>query len=168
MGRLAPVVDFDAAEGETRADAGEGDAVTATHFEDAGSDSHPLPTDEVHLADADGAGLEHAVGYTDTVNPRKSGPGEKRIYARDAATGELVCEVWLQSDGSVVVENENGAIELAADGTITLNGVAIDTDGNILAPGEVTAKASTTPIALSTHTHTAPSGGGATSTPVPG
>jgi hypothetical protein len=160
MGRLAPVVEFDAAEGEIRADAGEGEAVTASHFEDAGSDSHPLPTDEVHLADADGAGLEHAVGYTDTVNPRKSGPGEKRIYARNADTGEQVCEIWLKADGAVVVENDQGFIELGADGDITLNGVVIDKDGNILAPGEVTAMAAmpAASVSLSTHIHGTPSG----------
>jgi len=50
--------------------------------------------------------------------------------------------------------------------TINANGVEIDASGNATAPGEVTAKAATTPVNLSTHLH--PTAMGPSGAPTPG
>ncbi len=69
--------------------------------------------------------------------------------------------VWIKSDGSIVVENGNGHIRMAADGTVTINGVVIDTSSNVTTP--TTMKAATVTgttnvygggISVNSHTHT--------------
>ena len=41
--------------------------------------------------------------------------------------------VWLKSDGSCIMANGNGNVQLLANGTVSINGVTIDKDGNITA-----------------------------------
>jgi len=38
---------------------------------------------------------------------------------------------WLKNDGSIFIENGAGHIRLGADGTVTINGATISTDGNV-------------------------------------
>lgn len=146
---------------EVKIDPGGGAIVTAEHFADVGSDSNPLPGDEVALESSSGAGSAQVSGYSDTRNAGTSQPGEKRIYARNAQ-GTVVAELWLKGNGDVDVRS------IASGGKITLNGVEIDQQGNITAPGEVTAKSASpaTAVKLSTHTH--PTGVGPTSPPTAG
>lgn len=136
--------------GEATVDVGGGDNRTAQHFADPGVDARPLPGDFVAM-------LERrrevaAVGYLDPAGG-VAGAGEIRIYARDG-DGAIVW-VHLKSDGELHIENrEGGVIEMAPDGDVTINGVVIDTDGNVVAPGEVTAMDGPgTSVGLSTHQH---------------
>jgi len=142
-----------------------GNPITAPHFADAGDDSQPLPGDFVALGDSSGSGGEHVSGFADVRNEGKAKPGEKRIYARDAS-GAVKIELWLRGDGSLVIDNGSGQVELAKSGDVTINGVVIDASGNVKAPGEVTAMASAVPVKLSTHFHG--TGVGPSSPPQPG
>lgn len=45
--------------------------------------------------------------------------------------------VWLKNDTSCMIKNTNGHMALFADGTANINGVTIDKDGNIVAPGSL-------------------------------
>lgn len=179
MGRIARLLSFvrltknGAKVSDVKVNPGGDPNITAEHFADAGDDSHPLITDYVALNTDTGAGRETAIGYLDPINESKAQPGDKRIYGRDADTGEVVVEVWLKNDGTAVVSNENGSVTLrpnggtvvttpestfdaAADGSIAgangsgsfklavggdflVNGVTIDTSGNITGPATITA-----------------------------
>lgn len=110
----APVAD-------AKIDPGGENARTVQHFAPAGDDSHPLPGDTVLAVEAGGSGEAQAVGYIDPVNPGEAGPGEKRLYARDA-DGNVVAQVWLKNDGELVVESTEGGaqVRVAPDGTVHL------------------------------------------------
>lgn len=92
-----------------------GDTVTVYHNGDAGDDSQPLKGDTVVLDESE----ENVVSYSDHRNAGLSGPGEKRIYAR-RSDGTAVAQIHLHSDGSVMVSNDNGSVELAANGNVTI------------------------------------------------
>lgn len=144
-----------------------GDTVTVYHHGDAGDDSQPLQGDTAVLDEAE----ENVLSYGDTRTAGVSGPGDKRIYARKS-DGSLAFEVWLKSDQTIVIGNENGHIQMAANGDVTINGVVIKKDGNVTTPkdvkadGEVTAKASGQSVTLTQHKH--PTGVGPTDAPTPG
>lgn len=150
MGSIAKLLSFTrvlrngAKLSDVKLDPGGGANLTAEHFADAGDDSHPLPGDYVATVGIPRDGGQAAVGYADTINDPKAAAGEKRIYGRDASTGAAVNEVWLKADGSVMIANSNGAIELKADGSVDINGAIISV------AGEVT---SATGRVLSTHVH---------------
>ena len=79
--------------------------------------------------------------------------------------------MWLKDDGKFVITGlvNGGAAELdPATGTWNFNGVTIDKQGNLKAPGEITAMAATpaTSVTLSRHVH--PSGTGPTGPGQPG
>jgi hypothetical protein len=130
---------------------GGGDNRVWDHYADAGEDSVPLPDDYVQSVSTEGSGRASAVGYIDPKNEGKAAAGEKRIYARDAETGETVAEIWLKADGS---------IEMSASGGITINGVTIAGNGQISTPTGID---SPSVVAagkeLAGHTHTQPNDG---------
>jgi hypothetical protein len=144
-----------------------GGGATATHelALAPGDDSPPLPGDVAATVDDGGTGSEFVVGVQDTKNAGTAQPGEKRFYGR-STDGSQVCEFWLKGDGSVRCSNPSGSLELGADGTVTINGVTISPQGEIKAPGEITAMSQSTAVALSTHTHGDAMGG--TTPPLPG
>jgi hypothetical protein len=147
--------------------------ITAQHFSDPGDDSYPLPGDLVALNDDSGTGREYVAGYLDPNNQQKAQLGDKRIYGRNADTGQTVVEIWLKNDGTAIVSNNkgsvellpnggtivrtpettfsisaegsilgqngNGSFELAQNGDFFVNGVTIDTSGNITSPATITA-----------------------------
>lgn len=171
MSRIAIVVSSERADDEgakvvdVKCDPGGEDIAHASHFAPAGDDALALPGDSVALEESTGAGLEQISGYLDTKNEGIAKPGEKRIYARDA-DGKVVCEIHLKNVGSVTLKNESGSFELGDDGKVMINGVEFDTDGNIKAPGDVTALATSQAVKLSSHLH--PTAMGPTSPPTPG
>ena len=159
------VIDEGAHALDVKCDPNDGETLTAAHFADSGDDSPPLPGDTVALEDSTGAGAEQVSGYIDPLNAGVALPGEKRIYARDE-DGNIVAEIHIKRSGSILIENGEGTFEIADSGTVTINGVTIDPDGNINAPGDVTAKADSTPVKLSTHLH--PTAMGPSGAPTPG
>lgn len=122
MGRIARVLSFErvtrngAKVTDVKVDPGGGAIITAEHFATPGDDSHPLPGDYVFIEDAPGSGRASVIGYLDPLNTPKAQPGDKRIYARDADTGAVVVEVWLQNDGTGTLSNDNGSAVLLPDG----------------------------------------------------
>jgi len=120
-------------------DLGGGENKTAQHFSAPGDDSFPLITDYVLAADVPRNGGKAIVGYVDPINDPVAQEGDKRIYARDPATGVAVVSFWLKNDGSGIMSNAAGSIELQAGGTVVINGVTIDTTGNITTPAGITA-----------------------------
>jgi hypothetical protein len=111
---------------DVKVDPGGGANITARHYSAPGDDSHPLPGDSVVLVEAPGAGAQSAVGYLDPVNEGQAAAGEKRVYSRNA-DGEPVAEVWLKSDGEVLVRSIEGGsvVRIAPDGIVHLG----DSDG---------------------------------------
>lgn len=79
-------------------------------------------------------------------------------------------------DGTCVIEFDpvNKAVNLTAPGGINLNGVTIDSSGNLTSPGtvtgdsEVVAKTGASKVHLSTHTHTGGTISGDTGAPIAG
>jgi hypothetical protein len=140
---------------EVRVDRGGDDAVTGGHFSAPGDDSQPLPGDVAYMGDDDGAGNAQALGYQDPKTAPKAALGEKRIYARSGA-GTACCEVWLKADGSVLVRNDAGSLELAPDGAATLanDQGSIELD----AAGKVTVITPLGSFGADSHTHTTPFG----------
>jgi hypothetical protein len=161
MGRVGKLISFvralrgDAKVSDVKVDRGGADNRTPQHFSDAGDDSFPLPSDYIALVDQEGTGRDSAVGYIDPKNEQKATAGDKRIYARDPATGAQVVEVWLKSDGSATTENSGGSVVLAPDGSITgansagafslqaggafvVNGVTIAPNGDVTIPNSLT------------------------------
>jgi hypothetical protein len=125
MGSLAEVVQFtrSVVDGdhapEAKVDRGGGDTTTAGHFASPGDDTSPLPGDVVYLGDDAGKGTAQMLGYQDPKTTPLAGAGDKRIYAR-SGPGVAACEVWLKADGTVLVRNALGSIELAASGDVTV------------------------------------------------
>lgn len=94
-----------------------GSNITGEHFSSPGNDSPPLPGDTAVTVGIPRTGGQVPVGYIDTENEGVAVPGEVRIYGRDSS-GNIVNEVWLRADGSVLISNANGSFELKADGSI--------------------------------------------------
>lgn len=170
---------------DVKSDPGGGANVTPALFLPPGDDARPLPGDYEYLAPTQRRGGWAVLGFQDAVNAGITAPGERRLYARDAS-GAVVASVYLQNDGTIVAENDtasmtwasdgtmtldngSGTIELQAGGTIDLNGVTIDTSGNIVTPGTVTASDFIVgAITLTTHQHNGGTeGDGTTGTPIP-
>jgi hypothetical protein len=124
---------------EAKIDLGADDAATAGHFSAVGDDSYPLLGDLVYLGDGTGAGSAEILGYQDPTTLPKATAGEKRIYSR-SGPGVVACEVHLKSDGTVVVSNTLGRLELLPDGNVTVTtplgsyGVATHVHGSPFGP----------------------------------
>ena len=126
---------------------------TVDHFSSPGDDSQPLPDDYCALVVQTGEGRMSGVGYIDPNNLQKSNAGDKRIYARHS-NGDEIIELWLKNDGSAILSNGTGSIQLLANGTVNINGVTIDTSGNIVSPTSVSApSAIINGKELAEHTH---------------
>ena len=158
---------------DVKIDTGGGVNTTAEEFAPAGDDSFPLKTDYILASATQRSGGKAVHGFIDPINEPKAQEGDKRIYARNAADGTVIVDVWLKNDGTAITANENGSIELSPDGSIkgtnnngsielspdgsikgtnnngsfelqaggdfVVNGVTIDTSGNITSPATVTA-----------------------------
>ena len=167
MGMIAIVSSVAAAARDIIADPGGAFYLTAKHFSPAGDDAPPLRDDTAILVSNQRSGGVSAVGYIDDTGPVAE-PGEKRVYARNSE-GLVVSEIYLKGDGSGKWFNTLGAIELGADGTVTINGVAIDPLGNITGAKAIEAEAVGVPgVDLGTHTHSGvTTGSGNSGPPVP-
>jgi len=133
---------------DVKSDPGGGFNITSTHFADPGDDSYPLENDLIMLSDVTGEGRQDVVGYMDPKNSPKALKGDKRIYGRDG-NGNFVNEVWLKNDGSILISNGLGSIELDSSGTVTINGVTVDLAGNIIAPKSLVLSG----VEVKDHTH---------------
>ncbi len=147
---------------EVKVDQGGSNLVTAELFEGPGVDAPPLDGDLVALVEGPGRGTKLAVAAWDPKNAGKAAPGEYRVIARDPVTGAPALELWMKGNGDADITS------IKPGGKVTINGVEIDQQGNLKAPGEVTAKAAspTTSVTLSLHTH--PTGTGPSGPPQPG
>ena len=183
MGRIGKLLSFvrtlrnGSKVSDAKVDLGGGENILGEHFSDAGDDSFPLDTDYVLTNQIPRAGGHVVAGYLDPINEAKSLPGDKRIFARDPATGLAIVDVWLKGDGTALVSNAtgsftlnpdgsikgingNGVFELESAGNFVVNGVVIDTNGNITSPAKIDAQvidAATSLLAASkeivAHTH---------------
>ncbi len=104
---------------EVTVDPGGGANVSGIQYSPVGEDSQPLKGDFAVSVRIPGTGVSVVVGYLDSKNEQKSGAAEKRIYARDSG-GDSVVELWLKNDGSAKLCNDNGAVELKADGDVDI------------------------------------------------
>lgn len=115
-----------------------GSNITAEHSAPAGLDCPPLPDDSAVAVPVQGSGRFVVVGYFDPANAGSAEPGEVRLYARDEE-GVIVSAVHLKNNGTIEAANENGQFSLQAGGNFVVNGVTIDTAGNITTPASVVA-----------------------------
>ena len=148
MGRIGIVdaVENDTTDGEdiptVQLDPGGGDSIATSLFSAPGDDSKPLPGDLVATSSHPGGEGQVCVGFADTDSESKSLGGEVRRYARNA-NRVTVSEFYMTGDGTITLSNDNGSIELAADGTVAVNGggAATVTNGagtiEILATGQI-------------------------------
>lgn len=144
----------------------EGVPVTAEHYAPPGVDAVPLPDDTAAYMPGTGSGRLAVVAYMDTRNAGTAAAGEHRIYARDA-DGNVVASIWLKGNGDIELRAGEGAsMTIKASGDALINGVTIDSDGNITTPGDVTVKSTTAPVTSSTHQH--PTAMGPSGSPTPG
>jgi hypothetical protein len=164
VGRVAEVIDSTRVEDEgaklteVTIDGGGGNNFTAQLSLPPGEDSLPLDGDYAFIDESDDATETYAAGFFDPKLEPKAEKGEKRLFAR-SALGVVVGEVFFKRDGTVTIKNQGGTWEMAPNGDVTLS-------GNLKVLGEVTAKAESAPVNLSTHLH--PTGVGPTSAPTPG
>lgn len=154
---------------EVRIDTGGGNIVTGDHFEGASGDSLPVVGDFAVFIDGDGTGTVEIIGYHKGSLVGQAAQGEWREIVRKP-DGTPVLEVWGKGDGRLEINGiiNGGAFVLdPADGSFTINGVKFDRDGNVTAPGEITAKAGTPgSVTLTQHVH--PTGTGPSGPPQPG
>ena len=108
---------------------------TMTHYADPGDDSNPLTTDWVFGAPTRSSQVYVAAGYLDPINEAQSQPGEKRIYSRNAETGEDIAEVFLKNTGEIEIGNEFGQLVLLPNGGFTFqtpeSTIVYNADGEI-------------------------------------
>jgi hypothetical protein len=163
MGRVATVIGVES-DGDVKCDTGGDDSFVADHFQDSGVDAPPMAGDSVATVDGPETGTQQVTGYNDPNNESTVQPGERRTYARDA-DGELIAEVYLQRDGTVLIRNIAGGskIELKADGSAVINDKA-----TIAFDGEVTAKSDSASTSVGLTTHLTPSPMGPLGPPTPG
>jgi len=139
---------------EARVDLGGGDIVTAEVFAPAGDDSQALPGDYPVVVTIPRTGGAVIVGYVDPKNAGETDPGERRIYARNAGTGEIVAELRLFANGRIRGQNSAGVFELHRDGTFEANGAKMLVDGDVVTSDGVS---------LRNHTHPQGADGGGNS-----
>lgn len=111
---------------------------TTWHAEPANQTSQPLAGDFVVVMPIPGEGKTVAVAFIDPKNPQDIAAGEHKTYSRDE-TGAIKCSVHLKADGTITINNDAGSFEMQAGGNVIINGVTIDTSGNITGAADVTA-----------------------------
>lgn len=110
MGRIATVLEFIRETvgtneiAQVKGDPGGGASFTAQHFDGTGVDAQPLTGDIMATGDSPGANSQHITGYADPKKRGKASQGERRLYCRDASTGEEVGDLWLKNDGTLVID----------------------------------------------------------------
>jgi hypothetical protein len=126
MGRLATFVSAtdETIDGdkqiEIQAELAKDDPVTAPYFGPAGVVSKPVKGDLVVLVRLAGKGEFAAVGFSDPVNAQSVALGEVKIIGRDS-DGNPVSSITISGDGRILMENDNGQMELKADGQVSIN-----------------------------------------------
>ena len=101
-------------------DPGGGANRSMDHYSAPGDDAHPLENDYVFAGEIRGSGRHAALGYQDPVNAPQTNAGEKRIYSRDPATGEVIAEAWLRNDGAIIISGPSAAVEMMPDGATNI------------------------------------------------
>lgn len=184
MGRIGIINSFRRTEklgmsiGEATVEIGGDERITAQLFESPGGNSVPKIGDWVHVASQPGTGRWSIVGWIDPKNKQKAQDGDQRSYARDS-NGNVVVESWLKNDGSGVmannfgtieltphgagiISNDFGIIELKENGEINLNGIIIKANGEMIVPTKITAPSvSVSGREINNHTHNILSGSSA-------
>lgn len=101
-----------------------------------GEDNNPPDGSRVTIIDI-GQAFKLAIASDDNIEPITE-PGEKRIYSTDS-DGNLKASFYLKNDGSVTLENDNGFIELKANGDVDINGFIIKANGDSSSPTSISA-----------------------------
>lgn len=71
-----------------------------------------------------GRGFLVSVAYHNQLITPVALPGERLIYSTNQAGDTVMAKVFLKQDGTLVIENSSGCVELAPSGNILLNGDA--------------------------------------------
>ena len=79
-----------------------------------------------------GRGFLVSVAYHNQLITPVALPGERLIYSTNQAGDTVMAKVFLKQDGTLVIENSSGYIELAPSGLITANDAEILADGDVL------------------------------------
>lgn len=152
MVRLGSIVEW-LTGGAVTLELGGGDVGRATVAAAPGDDSPPLPGDLVIALRLPGLGRLVVVATLSPAPSWLAEPGDRRLYSRTAA-GAPSAWAWLRSAGGAELANAAGGLELAADGTVTINGVTISPAGAIVTPSTVTASdVEVAGVGLAAHVH---------------
>lgn len=124
----APAVDV-------KTDPGGAALINPEHTGSPGDDCPPLPgVDYLAGHGVQGTGRGVVSGYVDTKNAGIAEPGETRRVARDD-DGVIVSTVRQYKDGKVLIENDNGSVELSGNGQYYFRGpignIRVQIDGTI-------------------------------------
>ena len=170
VARVGLLLNFERKAGVSRAivDAGGANYLSCEYYQSSGEDTYPVPGDYVLLVPALQNGQHIAIGIVDTDNAQNAAIGESRTYSRNAS-GQEQASVWLKNNGDIELTNGTASGTLAANGAILftngagsfgldsggnfiVNGVTIDTGGNI--SGAATMEAGG--VEFTVHIHTQP------------
>jgi len=99
--------------------------VTAKHFQAPGDDCAPLPEDLPAAFETQKSGNLAAVGVIDPKNQGIAKPGEVRRYSRDEE-GAVTSQIYQQNDGTILIDNGNGFVQISPDGEILLENPLIN------------------------------------------
>jgi len=105
---------------DCKVDPGGGNIKTIPLFATPGIDARPRPGDYAALVSHPGDSHASVVATADPDNECVAGDGEARLYARDGS-GATIAWVYVKSDGSIRVENDNGFFELEPGGRVVIN-----------------------------------------------
>ena len=135
MGRLARVLSSRLVERrgvkfyEVKVDPGGGANVVAEQYTGPGLDGRPQAGDYAILTTFARSGGYVIVGYVEAQDV--GDPGSVRLRAR-GANGHHAVSWLLRSDGSALLENDNGYIELRESGAVEINGATITPGGDVV------------------------------------
>lgn len=127
MGRIGNILEIKQTSSEgvestdIKLDVGGGENITAPQAGPAGIDATPLETDLAITSSSPGDSGENVVGYVDPKNASK-GDGVY-LYARDAS-GAPIADIWVKTDGSVVITTQGVTIEATAAGAAEISNTA--------------------------------------------
>jgi len=111
----------------TPTDSGEeGPNLTGELYGVNNTDAPPLPQDFAAGIDVPGTGRVAFVAFLDPKNAGIAQGGEWRVYGRDADGNANGAEIYLKRDGSVVLSNQFGNVEISPLGIITANGLDLN------------------------------------------
>ena len=112
-------------------DKADGIRITAEAFYAAGQDAQAIAGDLVFLSEGSGSGRMQVTAFLDPKSAQLAQVGENILYSRDS-NGQPAASLWLKNDGQAALTGASGGgLEIADDGTVTINGTIFKAGGQV-------------------------------------